>query len=86
MTLTDREKAMILISMRNYTAMEYARDNVVLLVDEGGGPWRQPMICGAVVYGVGFMARKWCRTLDELLEFLEPFELCQMKPEWRKYP
>lgn len=73
MRLTDREKAMILIAMRNQTAVEHKIGNVTILVDEGGGPWGQEMICGAVVHGRGFVARQWCRTLDELMEFLEVF-------------
>ena len=73
MRLTDREKAMILIAMRNQTAVEHKIGDVTILVDEGGGPWGQSMICGAVVHGHGYVARKWCRSLDELMEFLEVF-------------
>lgn len=73
MKLTDREKAMILIAMRNQTAVEHKIGDVKILVDEGGGPWGQSMICGAVVHGHGYVARKWCRSLDELMEFLEVF-------------
>lgn len=73
MRLTDREKAMILIAMRNQTAVEHKIGNVTILVDEGGGPWGQSMICGAVVHGHGYVARQWCRSLDELMEFLEVF-------------
>lgn len=71
MKLTDREKAAVLIAMRNNVAMEMRMGSVTILVDAGGGPWRQPMICGAVVHGHGYVARKWCRTLEELEEFLE---------------
>lgn len=73
MRLTDREKAMILIAMRNQTAVEHKIGDVTILVDEGGGPWGQSMICGAVVHGHGFVARQWCRSLDELEKFLEVF-------------
>lgn len=73
MTLSEREKAMVSIAMRNQTSMEFTVGNVTILVDEGGGPWGQSMICGAVVHGQGFVARKWCRSLDELMEFLEVF-------------
>ena len=73
MKLTDREKAMILIAMRNQTAVEHKIGDVTILVDEGGGPWGQSMICGAVVHGHGYVARQWCRSLDELMEFLEVF-------------
>lgn len=73
MTLSEREKAMVSISMRSQTAMEYTNGNVTILVDEGGGPWGQSMICGAVVHGHGYVARQWCRSLDELMEFLEVF-------------
>lgn len=71
MTLSEREKAMVSIAMRNETAMEFTIGNVTILVDEGGGPWGQSMICGAVVVTPCMMARKWCRTLEELMEFLE---------------
>lgn len=73
MKLYDHEKNAVHDAMRDRTAMEYTRDNVTLLVDEGGGKWKQDMICGAVVHGQGFVARQWCRTLDELMEFLEVF-------------
>lgn len=73
MKLYDHEKNAVHDAMRDHTAMEYTRDNVTLLVDEGGGPWGQEMICGAVVHGRGFVARQWCRTLEELMEFLEVF-------------
>ena len=71
MTLSDREKAMVSIAMRNNTPMEFTVGNVTILVDEGGGPWGQPMICGAVVQLPYMTARQWCRTLEELMEFLE---------------
>lgn len=71
MKLTDREKAAILIAMRNHTDLELRRGSVTLLVAHGGGPWGQDMICGAVVVTPCMMARKWCRTLEELMEFLE---------------
>lgn len=74
MKLYDHEKNAVYDAMRDRTAMEYTRDNVTLLVDEGGGPWGQSMICGAVFHGQGFVARQWCRTLEELLEFLEVME------------
>lgn len=73
MRLTDREKAMVLIAMRNQTAVEHKIGDVTILVDEGGGPWGQSMICGAVVHGHGYVARQWCRSLDELMEFLKVF-------------
>lgn len=73
MRLTDIEKAMILIAMRNQTTVEHKIGDVTILVDAGGGPWGQSMICGAVVHGHGYVARQWCRSLDELMEFLEVF-------------
>lgn len=71
MRLTDIEKAMILIAMRNQTAVEHKIGDVTILVDEGGGPWGQPMICGAVVQLPYMTALQWCRTLAELEEFLD---------------
>lgn len=74
MKLTPGEKARIAIAMRECLEMELRMGNVTLLTSSGGGPWGQAMICGAVVdQGYG-MARKWCRTIDELQEFLEEFE------------
>lgn len=73
MKLTDREKAAVLIAMRNNVAMEMRMGSVTILVDAGGGPWGQDMICGAVVVTPCMMARKWCRTVEELQEFLEVY-------------
>lgn len=73
MKLYDHEINEILDAMRDHISMEHKRENVIILVDEGGGKWKQDMICGAVVHGRGFVARKWCRSLDELMEFLEVF-------------
>lgn len=46
------------------------RPGVVILVEKAGGPWYQPMVCGAVVKFPGGWCRKWCRTVAELEEFL----------------
>lgn len=73
MKLSDIDKARICIAMRECRKMEMQIDNVLILVDEADGPWGQATICGAVVYGRGFEARQWCRSLDELMEFLEVF-------------
>ena len=72
-TLSDREKAMVSIAMRNKTFMEYTHGNLTILVSAGGGPWGQAMICGAVVNLPHWIVRKWCRSVDELQEFLEGF-------------
>lgn len=46
------------------------RPGVIVMVERAEGPWGQPMICGAVVHGRGYMARQWCRTVEELEAFL----------------
>ena len=69
--MTDHDKAAILIAMRNHTDLELRRGHVTLLVAHGGGPWKQDMICGAVVQLPYMTARQWCRTLAELEEFLD---------------
>lgn len=73
MTLDKTTLAKICIAMRNGEELELKQGNLRLLVSEGGGRWRQSMICGAVVLGPGYMARKWCRSVDELQEFLRRF-------------
>lgn len=73
MKLSDIDKARICIAMRECQPMEMQVGNTMILVDEGNGPWGQATICGAVVHGHGFEARQWCRSLDELMEFLEVF-------------
>ena len=71
MRLTLREKAELTIAMRECVEIELHRGNLTLLVSAGGGPWGQAMICGAVVILPHWIVRKWCRTLEELEEFLE---------------
>lgn len=73
MNLTLREKAELSIAMRECREIEIQRDNATLMVSSGGGPWEQAMICGAVVNMWHGMARKWCRSIAELEEFLEGF-------------
>ena len=69
--MTDHDRAAILIAMRNHRDLELRRGHVTLLVSHGGGPWGQDMICGAVVQLPYMTARQWCRTLDELEDFLD---------------
>lgn len=71
MRLTLREKAELTIAMRECVEIELHRENLTLLVSAGGGPWGQAMICGAVVQLPYMTARQWCRTLEELEEFLD---------------
>lgn len=47
------------------------RPGVVVMVEPAGGPWGQPMVCGAVISFPGGLCRKWCRSVAELEEFLE---------------
>lgn len=70
MKLDEVTKAEIAVSMRTCKDLEIRIHNVTILVEEGGGPWGQAMICGAVVASPGMMSRKWCRSIDELQEFL----------------
>lgn len=73
MTLDAHTMAQLHIAMRDHKRLSLEIGNVVVLVDRGGGPWKQDMICGAVVTTPHSMARKWCRTLQEMEEFLEGF-------------
>lgn len=73
MQMTLREKAELSIAMRECVEIEFQRDNLKLMASAGGGPWGQAMICGAVVQLPHGMARKWCRSIAELEEFLEGF-------------
>lgn len=70
MSLDNVTRAQIAIAMRNGQELELQRGNIRLLVSSGGGPWGQEMICGAVVPFPGGLCRKWCRTINELEEFL----------------
>lgn len=73
MTLDARTMAQLHIAMRDHKRLSVQVGNVLAMADTGGGPWKQDMICGAVVTTPHSMARKWCRTLQELEEFLEGF-------------
>ena len=71
MKLDEVTRAEIAIAMRTCQKREIRIRNVTILVDEGDGPWGQAMICGAAVTTPHMMSRKWCRSIDELQEFLE---------------
>lgn len=71
MVLDRTTAARISIAMRNRQELDMIYSpGIVLLVEKAGGPWGQDMVCGAVVKFPGGWCRQWCRTVEELEEFL----------------